>query len=466
MSNSKFSFLKKHSISDQADHIADYLPDDETFEGKIVANTNIRKILEVLGVQANRFEELLNIFTIEMDPSCAVHILEEWEKMLGIPDDCFSVDGETLVNRQRNALIKLARMSVQTNEDFTTLANSFGVTATVQSGIDSGITFSGGDQEARFTVVISFVGEETEVFPYTFPIAFGSVLLGILECVFQKIKPANCNVRFIESDPPPSSVDGDIVFAMDVREASVPDENEALRLIQRAGSALGFGWFGTSLRSDGTGFSISYEEDAHHIAGSGDINFLFDYRDGFTVEIIVKIDALQTTVSFGSIGAGVNAMDSPRNLWVLRFDDFDGGSVNPCFTLSRNTYEGDFQYGNISVELRGSTPIVLGDTYHLMGTIRPSDDTIEFWVNGTSIGTASIPTAWYGTIGGDSVLDPTENFRPNNVISVGASDQTGGFGGDGDGSVSVDNLMIHFLEADQAFATAQASAADFTTPYS
>lgn len=210
----KYFFLGNHTISQQADYISEYLPDDETFESKAVAGTNTRIMLEVFGAQLRTFEQYLNTFTSEMDPSCATHLLPEWERALGIPDDCFQATA-SLSDRQRNALIKLSKMNVQTNADFQRLASAFGIFATIQSGIDyvasGGTPFPGGDHEARFTIVISFSGGEPSTFPFTFPIVFGSSILGLLECIFAKVKPANCNVIFFQG----VSALGDYYYPMD-----------------------------------------------------------------------------------------------------------------------------------------------------------------------------------------------------------------------------------------------------------
>jgi hypothetical protein len=79
----------------------------------------------------------------------------------------------------------------------------FGVTITVNPGIEE-ITFPltfpvvmfTTEQEARFTIVIRFTDEAPESFPLTFPFTFGSGEIAILECLFTKLKPANCDIIF------------------------------------------------------------------------------------------------------------------------------------------------------------------------------------------------------------------------------------------------------------------------------
>jgi len=197
----EYFFLGENTSSEQANSIADYLPDDETFVAKNISGTNFRSMLEVFGKRLLKYSDMVNLFSNEMSPECSNQLMSEWENMLGIPDDCFKIKDQDINTRRRNATIKLGKMSVQTTDDFTVLAESFGATATVQSGIDyvngGGDPFAGGDQEARFTIVITFVGEPVDTFPFTFPFTFGSEILGILECVFSKVRPANCNTLFI-----------------------------------------------------------------------------------------------------------------------------------------------------------------------------------------------------------------------------------------------------------------------------
>lgn len=190
-----FFFLGEHTKSQQANSIADYLPDDETFEAKFVPETNTRSMLEVFALQLKSLEEVINIFTNETSPECAVQLIEEWERMVGIPDSCFDIDDDITI-RQRNVLIKLAKMNVQTQDDFKLLADAFGILASVQSGIDAGIA---PDSVARFTIVITFSSNDIATFPLTFPILFGTQEIALLECIFAKVRPANCNVIFEET---------------------------------------------------------------------------------------------------------------------------------------------------------------------------------------------------------------------------------------------------------------------------
>lgn len=193
-----YFFVGTHTQAQQADSLAQYMPDDCTFEAKYEEGTNLRKILKVFANQLISFDQYLNKFTNEMSPECANDLLKEWERMLGIPDDCFDTSG-TLEERRRNLLIKFAKMNVQTVDDFEALGAAFGLVVTVTPGYDYEQLNPGtfvDDTEARFGIVIEFVSDNS--FPYTFPFTFGSLIQGLLECVFNKVKPANCIIKYFE----------------------------------------------------------------------------------------------------------------------------------------------------------------------------------------------------------------------------------------------------------------------------
>ena len=135
---------------------------------------------------------------------CTVSFLDEWESAVGIPDDCFTGQG-TNDERRRDILTKLASLGIQTAQDFEDLAEIFGVDVIVLGGAESGsvfplifpvIVFFNSAKEARFTIIVTFILEAANEFPLTFPIQFGSDEIAILECLFTKLKPANCDIIF------------------------------------------------------------------------------------------------------------------------------------------------------------------------------------------------------------------------------------------------------------------------------
>ena len=214
-----------------------------------------------------------------------------------------------------------------------------------------------------------------------------------------------------------------------------------------------------SLRSDRSGSSLGFlsgveymrvSEDSHTDVGG------IEYSDGFTVECLVKYSGSANSDSraCGVISSFRNV--SSDSLWLLGFDNFDdptnANSVRPVFTLlGRGEIYRDFNdYSTIEGEVRSDVDAIPNEIYHLLATIRPSNDTAEFWVNGESIGSISIDPAWYGTLAIDSVIDGSRET----YLNIGPRYLDGAWRG---GQLScIQDIRIHLLEADQDFVDRQA----------
>lgn len=197
--------LKKiecHSIDEHTKALADYLPGGPLFAAKNIAGTVMRDMLKGISRESVRAEAYLKALQEEFIPDKTNNFLDDWERVLAIPDDCF--DGQGTNGQRRQAiLIKLASLGVQTAEDFENLALLFGITVSVIPGAELfsfpltfPFLFFTTEEEARFTIVITFTVSGPSVFPFTFPIVFGNREIAILECLFRKLKPANCEVIF------------------------------------------------------------------------------------------------------------------------------------------------------------------------------------------------------------------------------------------------------------------------------
>lgn len=124
--------------------------------------------------------------------------IDEWEVAMGIPDGCLPGTGD-LVERWTHVLAKFASMNVQTSADFVALAAIFGFNVTVEGGIGS-VLYPGvltTEKEARNTIVVTFDISEPNAFPFTFPITFEQNQTVIVECVFNKLRPANNQLKFL-----------------------------------------------------------------------------------------------------------------------------------------------------------------------------------------------------------------------------------------------------------------------------
>ena len=193
------------TVDGQAQSLANYLPGGKLFSIKNIQNSNFRKLLVGLAGELFTADGYIRSYSQEILPDEAVLFIDEWEKALGIPDDCFSGTG-TLDDRRKHILVKLASLGIQTADDFVDLAALFGVTITVTPGsdfysfaqfpVEFPFPFFGSEEESRFNIVVEFTIQDSAKFTFFFPYTFGDALLQILECLFNKLKPANCTITF------------------------------------------------------------------------------------------------------------------------------------------------------------------------------------------------------------------------------------------------------------------------------
>lgn len=183
--------INRHDLDQHSKTLSDYLPGGKLWAAKNLFNSKMYQFIRGLSSEHVRAEEYLRELQKEFIPDETLNFVEDWEKALGIPDDCFSGTGDLEI-RRRDVLIKLASLGVQTAEDFQNIAALFGVTATVVPGEDATPT----PLNPKFTIVVEFISPTG--FPFTFPIVFGSSVISVVECLFNKLKPANCVVIFTQ----------------------------------------------------------------------------------------------------------------------------------------------------------------------------------------------------------------------------------------------------------------------------
>ena len=153
--------------------MADYLPGGKLWTAKNIADKTMRNLLVGLSRESLRAEGYLKALQDQFIPDMTDNFIPDWERALGIPDDCFPGTGSNDI-RRRDILVKLASLGVQTAEDFENLAALFGITANVLPGaslIEFPLTFPVTFVDDKFTIVVEFVNPDA--FPFTFPITFG-----------------------------------------------------------------------------------------------------------------------------------------------------------------------------------------------------------------------------------------------------------------------------------------------------
>lgn len=194
--------LLERTPEENTQSIANQLPPGGAFGSGNAQGSNLRQFLSGLGIETGRVNGQLDLFRRETLPDETTLLLEEWERAVGIPDTCFKLGG-TVEERRQQVLTKLAALGIQTSEDFVQLADDFGLTVTVESGAlyftfpaELPIILFPDEQTARFTIVVRYTLPDALSFTYTFPIGFTTDALTIMECLFRKLKPANCDLIF------------------------------------------------------------------------------------------------------------------------------------------------------------------------------------------------------------------------------------------------------------------------------
>lgn len=193
--------FNEHSKEEHAMSLSHFMPNGRIFAKKWVSGSILFKYIMGLACELFRIEEQMNLISFEHDINVTTQFIDEWESAVGIPDACLSGTGP-LENRRRDVLVKLAMMNVTTAQDFIDLANEFGVVVTITPGAIPGafpmvfpLVFFPTGKTARFTMIVDFT-TTLEVFPLTFPIPFGDGAIGIVKCLFNRIRPANVQLLY------------------------------------------------------------------------------------------------------------------------------------------------------------------------------------------------------------------------------------------------------------------------------
>jgi uncharacterized protein YmfQ (DUF2313 family) len=194
--------FNSYNLEEHTNSLVAYLPGGDLFEAKNDPSSVMRRLFAGLAGPIKQADDVMNDLTYQYDINCTTDLISEWEHALGIPDECFPGTGD-IETRRQHVLIKLASLGVSTAKGFVDLAALFGFTAEVKtSGSGFGIfpldfpaAFFQYPQEARFTLYIILDSANVpEVFPFEttkFPIPFFSDVSNIIECLFNKLKPAN-----------------------------------------------------------------------------------------------------------------------------------------------------------------------------------------------------------------------------------------------------------------------------------
>lgn len=90
------------------------------------ADANLTRTLKALADELARLDERVDVLLAEGDPRQASELLQDWERMLGLPDDCQANLDLSVPERQRVAWARFVETGGQSRAYFLALAERLG----------------------------------------------------------------------------------------------------------------------------------------------------------------------------------------------------------------------------------------------------------------------------------------------------------------------------------------------------
>lgn len=182
------SILDAPTLRQSLQQLSQHLPEGRAWGDKVVEGTNTFALLNSCAVAFNRVQIQIQKIADEFDISMTTDLLPEWEKSVGLPDECVNTLA-SLAERRENIIFRLRRVPTVTKAEFEVLGTALaGVPVTVTPGAE----FEGfpADSVSKFKLYVTFPVSNTG-FPYAFPHPLGGFQSAVVECIFNKIVPAN-----------------------------------------------------------------------------------------------------------------------------------------------------------------------------------------------------------------------------------------------------------------------------------
>jgi uncharacterized protein YmfQ (DUF2313 family) len=167
-----------------------------------------RNLLRGLSTERKNAHDLMIELFNQHDINMTVDLIESWESAVGIPDGCFKeTTNLNLSDRRRQVRAKIFMRGTWTKQNYIDLANILipGIKIEISDSsqfftfpLPYPINFSLSEEDARYTMYVYLdktLGQG--LFPLPFPLPFSSKKANIIECIFNRIKPAWCRIVYI-----------------------------------------------------------------------------------------------------------------------------------------------------------------------------------------------------------------------------------------------------------------------------
>lgn len=184
---------------------------------RFYSGLNLTKIIDSLSIEPDRVEQRAYKLLDELDPNTTYEMLDNWERLLGIPDECTPPSDPTVYERRVRILQKLTTGGGQSRAFFKLIAEQLGYDADiidvvnfrdfrvgasrVGEKLSNSTTPGGGVGAAGWAYTFQIKAPAALIRP--FRVGQGSVGQRLvltenstLECVIRKFAPAHVTVIF------------------------------------------------------------------------------------------------------------------------------------------------------------------------------------------------------------------------------------------------------------------------------
>lgn len=185
------------TVEENAQSFSDLMPSGDFWKAKNISGSNLRNFLRGFSIEVQRYQGNIQSLSEDYIPNLTSSFIDEWEKVVGIPDDCFTKDGVEIGNqesddgRRRDIIVKLSFMNLQTQQDYIDLAAQFGVSITINNS-------TAGFNQFNWEITFSGAGSTGWDYDWTLPdqIVWENPFTDLLICIFNKQRPAHTLLNY------------------------------------------------------------------------------------------------------------------------------------------------------------------------------------------------------------------------------------------------------------------------------
>lgn len=191
------------SLENEIKILASILPTGQFWRAKNKPGYNIYELIKAFASVYNQFRFYANDQAKEIILTETTQYIELWERLVGIPDEIFTIIPDTLEERIRLVMVKLIGLKSHTQKEILNLLQKIYPEITglvITSGVDRltfgnnfPMLFCANRGQANNYIFVKIVGlDTTNTFgSNVFPMPFTSSKIDIIRAILEAVKPFN-----------------------------------------------------------------------------------------------------------------------------------------------------------------------------------------------------------------------------------------------------------------------------------